>query len=184
MKSIFAIAILLSTSVFADEYNPKMLLSDLPDGAVLVVKKEFQLGSTSYDADEYYHATFESGETDTGMDITSLSFPWYTRVLLRTDSNVATKTKRVAELLYTHSAQFIKEDRYCLNRGKSDFPVRNDLDMDIGQDRLLFELCSTGEAAFAIYTNAGWGMIHKQGLMHFTVGRFHHHTGQYMHFER
>ncbi|NDG85910.1 MAG: hypothetical protein EBX52_12855 [Proteobacteria bacterium] len=169
---------------FADEFNPKTLLSDLPDGAVLVVHQDIELGSTTYNVDEYLHVGFEEGETDTDTELTVPGFDMFTRLLLRTNTRAAIERRRVSGYFYNYTGEFLRAGRYCLNRSRSDFQLRNAFGNDIGQERMIFELCSTGEAAFALYANAGWGMVHKQGQMHFTVGRFHYHSGKYMRFER
>ena len=181
MKALFfTLFLALPMIAHSGEFNPKTLLSELPDGATLRVNQDIELGTTTYGTEEYHHVVFDQGTTKTDVDVTSFSFPFYSWMLLRTNTYSSIERRTASGLLYNYSAYFLRAGTYCLNRKKSDFPVKNELGQDIDQDRLFFESCSSGEAAFVIYTNAGIGMVHRQDQNHFKVGRFHYHAGKYL----
>jgi len=181
MKTLFfLLSLTLSLTAHSGEFNPKTPLSELPDGARLRVNQDIELGTTTYGSEEAHHVVFDKGVTKTDIDVTSFSFPFYSWILLRTNTYSSIEMRTASGLFHNYSAFFLRAGTYCLNRKKSDFPVKNELGQDIDQDRLFFETCDSGEAAFVIYTNAGIGMTQKQDENHFKVGRFHHHAGKYL----
>jgi hypothetical protein len=157
-------------------FRSQMLLSELPDGAVLTVNEDLQMGTTSYDDYDIHHVGFMKGETDTDTDLNSLSFSAYTRLLIRTMVTTALEKRTVSGWFSNSSAYFLRKGRYCLNRQMSQLPLRNKLGVEIAQDRLYFEFCDSGQYAFVLYANAGYGMVYRQGQEHFSIGRFDYHV--------
>jgi hypothetical protein len=187
MKSFAALMTLLlclPLAATATGYDPSLELRQLPEGAMLKVKKDIQLEDTWYNEFEIDHTGFENGKQVLDADVNDFCSSFNSQVIVRTNTHSSVYQKTVSHLFYNSSAMFLESGEYCLSRSESKFDSAKTGYVCDAQDYLYFRRCDSGEAAFVIYAIAGYSLRNGSHYRAFTLRDFDFHTGKVMEFTR